>query len=386
MDTPLQRVLKLQSLLEKKSHFLFGPRSTGKTSLIMAELKSKATVINLLRVPVMTRLSSDPGELESMIDADQQQTKKKFVVLDEIQKVPSLLNEVHRLIEERKMRFLLSGSSARKLKATGVNLLGGRAWVANLFPLTYNEIPSFDLDRYLRYGGLPHVYLSDYPEDELEAYVATYLNEEIKMEGLVRKIPAFLNFLRMAALTNTQQINFTELGSDAGVSPTTIREYYGILEDTLIGIVVEPWSKSRKRKAVSTAKFYFFDTGVCHTLSETRHLDRNSDLYGRGFEHWVFMELRAYLSYKQRKEKLRFWRSQDQKEVDFIIGDEMGIEVKSTKKLTKADFSGVQALQEEGLIKKFCMVTHDPIDTKKGEVLCLHWKSFARKLWNGEIV
>ncbi|MBI4406159.1 MAG: ATP-binding protein [Deltaproteobacteria bacterium] len=382
----LPRFLNLQALLGKKSHFLFGPRSTGKTSLINSELKSKATVINLLRVPIMTRLSSDPGELESIIDAEQAAVKKTFVVLDEIQKVPALLDEVHRLIEERKIRFLLSGSSARKLKATGVNLLGGRAWIANLFSLTCHEIPNFDLDRYLRYGGLPHVYLSDYPDDELQAYVATYINEEIKMEGLVRKIPAFLSFLRMAALTNTQQVNFTKLGNDAGVSATTIREYYGILEDTLIGVVLEPWSKSKKRKAVSTGKFYFFDTGVCHTLADTKALDRNSDLYGRSFEHWVFMELRAYLSYTQRKEKLRFWRSQDQKEVDFVIGDEIGIEVKSTKKLSSAHYSGIHALQEEGLVKRFCMVSHESVNTKKGNVLSLHWKSFAQKLWNGELI
>lgn len=381
----LKRVQNLTELLQKKSHFLFGPRSTGKSSLIQEELKDKAVILNLLRSSLFTRLSSEPGDLEAFIAAESM-PKKKIVVIDEIQKIPALLDEVHRLIEEKNLRFLLSGSSARKLKATGVNLLGGRAWIAHLFPLTYAEIPRFDLDRFLRYGGLPQVYLSDYPENELEAYVTAYINEEIKMEGLVRKLPAFIKFLKTAALTNTQQINFTQLGSDAGVSPTTIREYYGILEDTLIGSIVEPWSKTQKRKAVATAKFYFFDTGVCHAVAETKYVDRNSDLYGKSFEHWIFMELRAYLSYRTRKEKICFWRSQDQKEVDFIVGDEWAIEVKATKKPSKTDLSGIIALKEEGLIKKFVFVSQDPVDAKKDGIWFLHWRSFIERLWKGELI
>ena len=384
MDILLRRDINLLELLEKKSHFLFGPRSTGKTSLIQAQLTSVATILNLLRVPVLTRLSADPGELEGMIDADRRAQENSIVVIDEIQKVPTLLDEVHRLIEERKLRFLLSGSSARRLKAVGVNLLGGRAWIANLFPLTYHEIADFDLDRMLRYGGLPHVYLSSFPERELEAYVETYINEEIKMEGLIRKIPSFFRFLRVAALTNAEQLNFTKLAGDCGISPTTVREYYEILEDTLIGTLLEPWSKSKKRKAVATAKFYFFDTGVCHTLAETKHLDRNSDLFGKSFEHWVFMELRAFLSYRERSEKLRFWRSHDKKEVDFILGDEIAIEVKATRRPSKDDFAGLAALQEEGIVQKFILVSHDPVDSRKGDVLCLNWKSFVGRLWAGE--
>ena len=379
----LKRKLNLSKLIEKKSHFLFGPRSTGKSSLIGTELVGKAIIINLLRAPVYSKLSIDPGELEGLIDAEESVFNKQVVVIDEIQKVPGLLDEVHRLIEERKIRFLLSGSSARKLKVTGVNLLGGRAWIAHLFPLTYPEIPNFQLDRMLRFGGLPHVYLSKYPEKELEAYVQTYLNEEIKMEGLVRKIPAFVGFLRAAALSNSQQINFTEIANDTGVSPTTIREYFAILEDTLIGTVVEPWSKSKKRKSVTTAKFYFFDTGVCHALSDTKYLDRNSDLYGKSFEHWLFMEIQAYLSYSQSGLKLSFWRSQDKKEVDFIIGNEVAIEVKSTKRISNGNFSGLRALKEEGIIKKFYLVTHDTTDTKKEDFICLHWKSFIERLWQG---
>ena len=380
------RTINLQELLSKKSHFLFGPRSTGKSTAIGQQLGKKAVIVNLLRSAVQSTLLKNPEELEGIIDAAID-SNTSMVVIDEIQKVPALLDEVHRLIEERNFRFLLSGSSARKLKASGVNLLGGRAWISNMFPFTTEELKeNFKLEHFLRYGGLPHVYFSSFPQDELEAYMTTYLNEEIKMEGLVRKIPAFLEFLRLAALTNTQLLNFSTIASDTGVSATTIKEYYGILEDTLIGRLVQPWAKSRKRKAVATAKFYFFDTGVAHTLAETKTLDRNSDLYGQSFEQWIFMELSAYLSYRNRKEKLRFWRSQDRHEVDFTIGDEVAIEVKSTKKIKSDDFLGINALREEGFFKAFFIVSSDPVDIVRDGVHCLNWKTFLQRLWADQVL
>lgn len=380
------RTINLLELLGKKSHFLFGPRSTGKSTAIGQQLGKKAVIVNLLRSSVQSTLLKNPEELEGIIDAAID-SNTSMVVIDEIQKVPALLDEVHRLIEERNFRFLLSGSSARKLKASGVNLLGGRAWISNMFPLTTEELKeNFKLEHFLRYGGLPHVYTSSFPQDELEAYITTYLNEEIKMEGLVRKIPAFLEFLRLAALTNTQLLNFSTIASDTGVSATTIKEYYGILEDTLMGRLLQPWAKSTKRKAVATAKFYFFDTGVAHTLAETKTLDRNSDLYGQSFEQWIFMELSAYLSYRNRKEKLRFWRSQDRHEVDFTIGDEVAIEVKSTKKINRDDFLGINALREEGIFKAFFIVSSDPVDIVRDGVHCLNWKTFLRRLWADQVL
>lgn len=382
----ITRTINLLELMNKKSHFLFGPRSTGKSTAIRQQLGEKAVIVNLLRTSVQTTLLKNPEELEGIIDASVN-SNPSMVVIDEIQKVPALLDEVHRLIEERNFRFLLSGSSARKLKASGVNLLGGRAWISNMFPLTTEELKeNFKLERYLRYGGLPHVYTSSFPQDELEAYITTYINEEIKMEGLVRKIPAFLDFLRLAALTNTQLLNFSTIASDVGVSATTIKEYYGILEDTLIGRLLQPWAKSSKRKSVATAKFYFFDTGVCHTLAETQTIDRNSDLYGQSFEQLIFMELSAYLSYRNRKEKIRFWRSQDRHEVDFTIGDEIAIEVKSTKKINKDDFLGINALREEGVFKLFFIVSSDPVDVVRDDVHCLIWKTFLQRLWADQIL
>lgn len=384
--TYYQRQLKLLPLLEKKSFFLLGPRATGKSFLINKELGDSALIFNLLRSDLYLKLSASPSELEHLIDAQLTHKKFKYIVIDEIQKTPQLLDEVHRLIEEKKFRFLLTGSSARKLKKNHVNLLAGRAWTAHLYPLSFSEIPDFDLDRYLRMGGLPAVYNSNDPLEELNAYVQTYLYEEIQSEGLVRKLPQFSRFLITAALSNGQMLNFAQVANDTGVPASTIREYYSILEDTLLGFMLTPWTKSKKRKAISTAKFYLFDTGVCHTLAQTKTLDRNSDLYGRSFEHWIGLELNAYLSYRRINEPLHYWRTTNQQEVDFLIDDEVAIEVKATKKITAKDLKNLELLQEEKLIKKCYLISHDLIESKHGNIHCLHWKTFMEQLWLDNIL
>lgn len=375
-----RRSLDLAALLKKKSFFLLGPRATGKSFLVREQLGDSAVVIDLLRSDVYLRLSADPGLLEALIDG---QTRRATapVVIDEVQKIPQLLNEVHRLIEGRGMRFVLTGSSARKLRGEHANLLGGRAWTAQLFPLSSAELPRFDLQRYLRYGGLPPVVNSDDPDEELHAYVRTYLHEEIQAEGLVRRLPAFSRFLTTAALTNGQMINFARIGSDAGVAPATVREHYFLLEDTLVGFLVPAWVKSTKRKAIATAKFYFFDTGVTHALAGTRTLDRNGDLYGRSFEQWVAMELRAYLAYRRRREPLAYWRSTAGHEVDFIVGDCAAIEVKATRRVSPSDLRGLLALAEEKMVTRLFLVSEDPVESKRGQVRCMPWQRFVDDLW-----
>jgi len=378
------RYLQLPQLLEKKSFFLFGPRATGKTFLIREQLADRALVIDLLRTDFSLRLSRAPTDLEALIAAA---GSPSVVVIDEVQKVPQLLDEVHRLIESRGIKFLLTGSSARKLRRGQANLLAGRAWQANLFPLTWTELKEqrFDLDRYLRYGGLPTVYLSAEPREELQAYARTYLAEEIQAEGLVRRLPQFARFLQVAALSNGQMLNFAGIGADAQVSPSTVREYYYLLEDTLLGFMLPPWTKSRKRKAIATAKFYLFDTGVTHTLAGTEALDRNSDLYGRSFEQWIAMELRAALSYQRTHQELAYWRSTHQQEVDFIIGDEVAIEVKASQRVSERDGRGLQALQEEGMLKRFYLVSQDPVEMVKGSIQRVHWQTFLTRLWAGTL-
>ena len=376
-----QRQLQLKQLIEKKSFFLLGPRATGKSFLIHQELGERALILNLLRSDLYLRLSQSPWELEAIIEAALDGKKDPIIVIDEVQKLPNLLDEVHRLIEEKKWRFLLTGSSARKLKHGHANLLAGRAWTAHLFPLSFSEIPNFRLEHYLRYGGLPAIYPSEFPEEELIAYAHTYLYEEIQAEGLVRKLPQFSRFLQVAALHNGLILNFNKVSSDTGVSASTIREYYEILKDTLIGFSLEPWNQSKKRKASSTAKFYFFDCGVTHALAGTQTLDRNSNLYGRSFEQWIALELRSYLNYRRKQEALGFWRSTHQHEVDFTIGNHTAIEVKASKKINTSDFKGLLALQEEEIFKNYFVVSQDPIEAKHGAIHCMHWKNFLTRLW-----
>lgn len=378
----IRRKLNLLELLKKKSFFLLGPRSTGKSTLIRQQLEGQSLVIDLLESNHFLRLSSNPQELGQMAD----ETDKPFVVIDEIQKIPSLLDEIHRLIEKKKIRFLLTGSSARKLKGPHVNLLAGRAWIARLFPLTWSEITDFNLDRYLHFGGLPQVYLSQDPLEELRAYTKTYLIEEIRSEALVRKFPAFSRFLEIASLSNGQLLNFSEIANDAQLAPSTVREYYSLLEDTLIGFLLPPWTKSKKRKAIQTAKFYLFDIGVAHALSNIAHLDRHSDLYGSAFEHFIGMELRACLGYSRSADEMQFWRSVNKQEVDYVIGDHTAIEVKSTRKISAKHLVGLKALQEEKICKNYYLVSQDEISVNKEGIHCLPWPVFLRELWDGKII
>jgi len=374
----LQRILNLPNLLSRKSFFLFGPRATGKSTLIKQQLPASSTIIDLLDSRLYLRLLSSPSDLESIIYAD---NKNGIVVIDEIQRVPELLNEVHRLIEKKKLTFLLTGSSARKLRRGKVNLLAGRAWEARLFPLTWKEIPDFNLERYLRYGGLPPVYLSKYPYEELDAYVNTYLKEEIMAEGLIRKLPPFSRFLRSAALVNGEMVNFSNLANDCQVPPSTVTEYMGLLEDTLVGFLLPAWKESRKRKAISAGKFYFFDPGITHMLAGTQTLDRNSHLYGKSFEQFIGMEIRAYLSYKRKKLRFSYWRSTHGYEVDFLIGRETAVEVKASQKISRRDFKGLKALEEEKIFNNYVLVSQDPINTRDNNFQALYWKHFLDNLW-----
>lgn len=380
-----KRILNLPDLLSKKSFFLFGPRSTGKTYLIKQQLSEKAIILDLLKTDFYLRLSANPSELENIVNADID--KKSIVVIDEVQKIPELLNEVHRLIEDnREIRFLLTGSSARKLRSSHADMLAGRAWTARLFPLTWSEIPDFDLNRYLRYGGLPQVYPSLDPAEELDSYVDTYLKEEIRAEGLIRNLPPFSRFLKTAALSNGNVLNFTKIADDSQVPPSTVREYYSVIEDTLIGFTLEPWTFSKKRKAIQTAKFYFFDTGVTHTISGTKVLDRNSNLYGNSFEQFIVMEIRAYLNYRRIKDPMTFWRSTHGYEVDILVGDHTAIEVKATRKTSVKDFKGLKALAEENVFKKLYLVSQDKISKREGNITTIHWKEFLQHLWNDRIL
>jgi predicted AAA+ superfamily ATPase len=376
----LKRTLQLDRLLSQKSILLLGPRATGKSSLIREELQSDAFIINLLRSDVYLRLIQYPWELEDMIKS--KSDAQKFIVIDEIQKIPLLLNEVHRLIEEEHYTFLLTGSSARKLKQQNVNLLAGRAWSARLFPLTYQEIPQFSLERYLQYGGLPSIYLSSNPQEELIAYVDTYLKEEIQNESLVRKVGAFSKFLSVAGCANGQIINFANMASDTGIPASTIREYYQILQDTLLGQVLPAWTKSVKRKAIATAKFYLFDLGVANQLARRKAIDFSSEVYGILFEHFIFNEILAAVNYTRSHHNLNYWRSTSGFEVDFIIGDKIAVEVKTCKKVQERDLKGLRALMQEQICTRYIIISFDEIARKTEGIEVMHWTTFIKELPN----
>ncbi len=382
----LERVLNLKNLLEKKSFFLFGPRSTGKSYLIEKQLNDISYIIDLLDEKTYLRFSQNPSFL---IEVEQSIEFSKIIVIDEIQKLPHILDQVHLLIEKKKRKFLLTGSSARKIKTDSTNLLAGRAWEANLFPLIFKEIPNFNLTKHLQFGGLPQVYLAPTPEDteeEIYAYVNTYLKEEIQREALVKKLPPFSRFLKVAALSNGQLINYASIANDSQISPSTVRNFFEILADTLVGFLVEPWMESKKRKAIQTSKFYFFDTGVARVLAGIEHLEIHSNLYGVTFENWIANELRAFLSYKRIKKPLCFWRSVNGQEVDFLIGDIIAVEVKSSAKISKSDLKGLKALKEENIFKKFYLISNDSIDRKIDDIGCLHWKTFLNQLWDNKVL
>jgi predicted AAA+ superfamily ATPase len=371
------RLLDIQGLLRRKSYFLFGPRQTGKTSLIRRTLKN-ARVYDLLDSSVYLTLSRNPGRI-----AEELTPEDRLVVIDEIQRIPELLNEVHRLIEERGVRFLLTGSSARKLRRGGVNLLGGRARTQYLYPLTWRELgKDFDLKRMVKNGLLPSIYFSDNPREDLKAYAGTYLQQEILAEGASRNIPAFTRFLRVAALCNASIVNFTNVANDAQVARTTVYEYFEILKDTLILHELPPWRKSKKRKPLASSKYYFFDVGVTAALQE-REFRWRSPEFGEAFETYVLHELICYRDYVS-DEPLSYWRSTSGFEVDFIIGDHTAIEVKGKENVTPYDLKSLNALAEEKKLKRFLCVSLDPRRRQVGDVTILPYKEFLDLLWSSE--
>lgn len=376
------RILDLQPLLAHSSLFLFGPRQTGKSTLLLT-LFPQAKFYDLLEADTFRELSAAPELIRQRLRTDD-----TLVIIDEIQKLPALLDEVHLLIERNKsLRFILTGSSARKLKRGGANLLAGRALTYRLHPLVAPEVSYAQLHERLNRGSVPAIFTSPISQELLRAYVGTYLQEEVLAEGLVCNIGSFSRFLTTAGLTNGEQVNFTAVGSDSGVPPRTIREYYQILEDTLVGYLLPTFQQTRKRKPVSTPKFYFFDVGVANILAKRGVIEPGSDLFGRALQHLVFVELRAYLDYHRLDVPLTFWRSQSQFEVDFVIGEDIAIEVKGKSLVTNSDLKGLRALSEEvQLRRKIVVCTEREPRRLDDNIEVLPIAAFLRQLWDGEIV
>jgi predicted AAA+ superfamily ATPase len=377
-----ERVLDLRKLIARRSIFLFGPRQTGKSTLVRRTFP-EADYFDLLEADTFRELSARPEYVRQTL-----RPSSRIVVIDEVQKLPPLLDEVHLLIErDRKLRFVLTGSSARKLKRGGANLLAGRARVCRLHPLVAAEIPSDRLLDRINRGSLPSILDSDEYREDLRAYVGTYLKEEVQAEGFSRSIGNFSRFLEVAGLSNGEQINFTSVGSDVGLSPNTVREYYQILEDTLVGHLLPPFRGTTKRKPVSTAKFYLFDVGVANSLRRTGRIEVGSDSYGRALEHLVFLELRSYLDYVRSDERLTYWRSRSQFEVDFLIEDRIAVEVKAKPRVSGRDYKGMLALAEELDLERRIVVCDEPRRRRdENGIEIVPVASFLKELWRGNLV
>lgn len=377
-DAPyVERTLDLPALIRKKSHFLFGPRQTGKSFLIRHTLPGVRSY-DLLDHATYLSLGQRPARI-----AEELMPKDRVVVIDEIQRLPDLLHEVHRLIEGRGIHFLLTGSSARKLRRGGVNLLGGRARTRYLHPLTARELGGrFDLGRAVERGTLPSIYFSDDPRADLEAYAGSYLQQEIVAEGATRNVAAFSRFLRVAAHCNGTIVNFTNVANDAQVPRTTIYEYFEILKDTLVLHEVPAWRKSRKRKPLASSKFYFFDVGVTATLQGRRLRPRTPE-FGEGVETYLLHELVAYRDYVSG-EPLSYWRSTSGFEVDFILGDHTAVEVKAKDIVSPQDLRSLRALAEEGKLKRYLCVSLEARRRRVDGIGLLPVGEFLEALWEGE--
>ena len=389
----LKRKLVL-NIPANQSIFLWGARQTGKSSYLKAHFP-KSIYYDLLNTHDMLRLIKAPFLFREELLALSKSKISKPIIIDEIQKVPALLNEVHWLIENKGMQFILCGSSARKLKTQATNLLGGRAWPFHFYPLISAEIPHFNLLKALQHGLLPTHYLaeSQYINDYLQAYVDVYLTDEIRNEGLVRNLAGFARFLDLAGLTNTDMINANNIARDCGIDRLTVQNYYQILIDTLLGYFVYPYQKKIKRDIIlSTPKFYLFDVGVANYLAKQSINALQGDVAGKSFEHFIFMELTAYLGLMRNRLEIQYWRTKTGLEVDFIIGDAMlAIEVKIAKQVHQQDIRGLISFCEEHPEAKAIVVSQDPKQRFLiiNESLTIHimpWAVFLERLWSGELI
>jgi predicted AAA+ superfamily ATPase len=368
---------------EGESLFLWGARQTGK-SVLLKELFPDALWFDLLMGDVYETLLKNPSLLRQramLLPA------KSVVIVDEIQRLPELLNEIHWLITNKDIRFIMSGSSARKIIRSGANLLGGRALRYELYPLVSQEIPDFDLMRALNHGLLPRHYLAATPTRMISAYVGNYLRDEIVGEAKIRNMQVFAQFLEAAAFSNGEIVNYTNIAQDCGVSSVTIKEYFQILQDTLLGRFVTSFQKKPKRKIVHAPKFYYFDIGIVNHLLKRRNIELGSEQFGNAFEHFIYQELRAHSSYSGLDYEISYWRTVTQVEVDFVLGDhEVAIEVKSSSNVQQRHLRGLKLFGEDYKVKKRIMVCTEPMARLDNGILILPWQEFLSQLWGGEII
>ena len=374
---------RILQIINDESVFLFGARQTGKTTLLKKQFPN-AIYFDLLQTDVLNRFRQRPALLRESLE---QANEGTLVIIDEIQQIPELLNEIHWLITNMQIRFILCGSSARKLKRQGVNTLGGRAVPQYLFPFVSCEIPDFNIDRAVNNGMIPRHYMKENPTSLLKAYVGVYLREEIQAESLVRNLTGFSRFLEIAAMTDGEMVNYLNIASDCGVSANTVKEYFQILEDTLVGYMIPAFTKKAKRKVVQSPRFYLFDVGVTNYLLGRTNLRRGTTDYGHAFEHIVIQELVAYLNYTDNPNKLSYWRTYTQVEVDVILGDaKVAIEIKSAEEVLPKHLKGLKSFADEHPDCRRIIVSLDRFNRVVDGIEHIYVYDFFKKLWSHDII
>lgn len=367
---------------ENESIFLWGARQTGKSTLLQLHFPN-TRYIDLLKSDEFERYNRRTSLLREELSL---LPENELIIIDEIQKIPELLDEVQWLMTNKNHRFILSGSSARKLRRSGVNLLGGRAIRKHLYPFVSAEIPDFDLIKACNNGMMPRHYLVDDASKRIHAYVGDYLQQEIKAEALTRNLKTFSQFMEIAALSNGEVVNYNNIASECGVSAPTVKEYFSVLEETLIGYTIPAFTKNVKRRVIQSPKFYYFDVGVANFLLKRKSLLPGSAEFGHAFEHFIIQEIIAYIGYSESQHSLSYWRTTSGYEVDAVIGNaNIAIEIKSTEEVHSHHTRGLKAFSEEFPNSRLIIVSMDKYPRRMNEIDVLPAQNFLKMLWNGEV-
>lgn len=382
----INRILEMD-LPRGQSAFLWGPRKTGKTTFLRSAFPD-SLYYDFLNTDLFFRFSKRPSQLYEELSVKPDQIRERPIILDEVQKIPQILDEVHRLIENLGLQFLLCGSSARKLKRGQANLLGGRAWRYHMHPLVTRELNEWSLLDVMNKGLIPSHFFQKDASRSLKAYLHDYMKEEVFAEGLVRNIPAFSRFFDAVGYTHGEMTNFLNISRDCGVDSKTVREYYQILVDTLMGYMIDPYKKQQSRQVITrTPKFYLFDTGVAGALTNRIISEERGIPFGKALEHFILMELMAYRSYMSLDFDIRYWRTKTGLEVDFILGDgEIAIEVKGSHQVHSSHLKGLQAFVEEFSPKQAWVVCNEPVMRQMGKLRVIPYRQFLALLWSEGVI
>jgi predicted AAA+ superfamily ATPase len=380
------RQLKMD-LPKGQSAFLWGPRKAGKSTYLKKHFTGSLR-FDLLKTDTFLEFSKRPWLLREHLETIEPNRLEYPIIIDEIQKVPQLLDEVHWLIENRKLQFILCGSSARKLKREGANMLGGRAWRFEMWPLVSVELRDYNLLDVLNKGLLPSHFLSSNYKKALKAYIGDYLKEEVLTEGLTRNLPAFSRFLDAVGYTNGELVNYSNIASDCAIDAKTVKQYFQILEDTLLGKMIEPYHKNPSRQVISkTPKFYLFDVGVAGAIAKRHISEEKGEQFGKAFEHFILLELIAHRSYSDLDYDIHFWRTKNGIEVDFVLGNaQVAIEVKSKNLVRKADLRGLKAFIKDYSPQKVIVVCNESHERIHENINIMPYRVFLDKLWSNRII